>query len=146
MLILTKSKGHMPPTQDSQTNFKPNLICMFLSARARYIMSNPDEIPCIEYDTGIKICLAVSLGVFSLTKVEGKIGRKKNPWIIRKLNKALGLGRKSKKVWDILSISDNTANIEKYHPHETSKLSWCELISVFQSHNSAIFLEACNLE
>ena len=37
----------MPPTQDSQTTFKPNLTCILLSARARYIMSNPDEIPCI---------------------------------------------------------------------------------------------------
>jgi hypothetical protein len=36
----------MPPTQDSQTTFKPNLTCIFLSARARYIMSNPDETPC----------------------------------------------------------------------------------------------------
>ena len=37
----------MPPTQNSQTTFKPNLTCIFLSARARYIMSNPDETPCI---------------------------------------------------------------------------------------------------
>ena len=73
----------------------------------------------IRFDT--LIYFAVSLGVFSSNKVHGKIGVKKNPWIIRKLNKALGLGRKSKKVWDILSISDNRANIEKYHPHETSK-------------------------
>ena len=73
----------------------------------------------IRYD--IVFNFAVSLGVFSSNKVSGKIGAKKNPWIIRKLNKALGLGRKSKKVWDILSISDNTANIEKYHPRETSK-------------------------
>ena len=46
-----------------------------------------------------------------MTKVQGK----KIPWVIKQLNKALGLGRKSKKVWDILSISKNTANIEKYH-------------------------------
>ena len=65
--------------------------------------------------------LAVILGVFSLTKVEGKNQGKKIPWIIKQLNKALGLGRNSKKVWDILSISENTANIEKYHPDETSK-------------------------
>ena len=36
----------MPPTQDFQTTFKLNLTCIFLSARTRYIMSNPDEIPC----------------------------------------------------------------------------------------------------
>ena len=84
----------------------------------------------IRYD--IVFNFAVSLGVFSSNKVSGKIGAKKNPWIIRKLNKALGLGRKSKKVWDILSISDNTANIEKYHPHKTSKcLGVHKLISVF---------------
>ena len=69
----------------------------------------------------VVIYFAVSLGVFSSNKVSGKMGAKKNSWIIRKLNKALGLGRKSKKVWDILSISDNKANIEKYHPHKTSK-------------------------
>ena len=34
----------MPPTQDSQTSFKPNLTCIFLSAR--YIISNPDGGPC----------------------------------------------------------------------------------------------------
>jgi hypothetical protein len=73
----------------------------------------------IRYD--IVFNFAVSLGLFSSNKVSGKIGAKKNPWIIRKLNKALGLGRKSKKVWDILSISDNTANIKKYHPEEKSK-------------------------
>ena len=73
----------------------------------------------IRYDS--EIYFSVSLGVFSSNKVQGNIGVKKNPWIIRQLNKALGLGRKSKKVWDILFISDNTANIEKYHPHETSK-------------------------
>ena len=60
---------------------------------------------------------SVLLGVFSVTQVLGK----KNPWIIKRLNKALGLGRNSKKVWDILSISENTANIKKYHPDETSK-------------------------
>jgi hypothetical protein len=74
-----------------------------------------------EYYTEIEICLAVSLGVFSLTEVQGKVRGKKIPWVIKKLNKALGLGRKSKKVWDILSISDNTANIKKYHPEEKSK-------------------------
>ena len=36
----------MPPTQDSQTTFKPNLTCIFLSARAKYIVSNPDGRPC----------------------------------------------------------------------------------------------------
>ena len=64
---------------------------------------------------------AVLLGVFSLTKVKGKIQGKKIPSIIKKLNKALGLERNSEKVWDILSISDNAANIAKYHPNETSK-------------------------
>ena len=71
----------------------------------------------VEYD--IEIFFPVLLGVFSVTQVLGKVQGKKNPWIIRQLNKALGLGRKSKKVWDILSISDNTANIKKYHPPET---------------------------
>ena len=56
-----------------------------------------------------------------MTEVQGKVRGKKIPWIIKKLNKALGLGRKSKKVWDILSISDNTANIKKHHPEEKSK-------------------------
>ena len=68
----------------------------------------------IEYDN--EIFFPVLLGVFSVTQVLGKVQGKKNPWIIRQLNKALGLGRKSKKVWDILSISENTANIKKYHP------------------------------
>ena len=36
----------MPLTQDSQTTFKLNLTCIFLSTRTRYIMSNPDETPC----------------------------------------------------------------------------------------------------
>ena len=39
-------KSQMPLTQDSQTTFKPNLTCICLSARARNIMSNPNEIPC----------------------------------------------------------------------------------------------------
>jgi hypothetical protein len=69
----------------------------------------------VEYD--IEFFCSVLLGVFSVTQVLGK----KNPWIIKRLNKALGLGRNSKKVWDILSISENTANIKKYHPDETSK-------------------------
>ena len=34
-------------TQDSQITFKPNLTCIFLSARARYIISNPDGRPCM---------------------------------------------------------------------------------------------------
>ena len=38
--------SQMPPTQDSQTTFKPNLTCTFLSARARYIISKPDGRPC----------------------------------------------------------------------------------------------------
>ena len=37
----------MPPTQDSQNTFKPNLTCTLLSARAWYIISNPDGRPCI---------------------------------------------------------------------------------------------------
>ena len=39
--------GQMPPTQDPQTTFKPNLTCIFLSARARYIKSKPDGRPCM---------------------------------------------------------------------------------------------------
>ena len=66
------------------------------------------------------IFFPVLLGVFSVTQLHGKVRDKKIPWIIKKLNKALGLERKSKKVWDILSISENVANIKKYHP-ETSK-------------------------
>ena len=49
MLILTKSNWaliQMPPTQNSQTTFKPNLTCIFLSVRARYIISKPDGRPC----------------------------------------------------------------------------------------------------
>ena len=69
----------------------------------------------------LKYFFSVLLGVFSVAQVLGKVQGKKNPWIIKKLNKALGLGRKSKTVWDILSISENTAKIKKYHPDETSK-------------------------
>ena len=36
----------MPPTQDSQTTFKPNLTCIFLFPRTRYIMSIPNGWPC----------------------------------------------------------------------------------------------------
>ena len=38
MLLLTKSKGHESEnltTQDSQTTFKPNPTCIFLSVRAK---------------------------------------------------------------------------------------------------------------
>ena len=72
---------------------------------------------CNNIENDIEIYFAVLLGVFSLTKVQGK----KIPSIIKKLNKALGLEKNSEKVWDILSISDNAANIAKYHPNETSK-------------------------
>ena len=72
-------------------------------------------------ENNIEIYFAVLLGVFSLTKVKGKIQGKKIPSVIKKLNKALGLEKNSEKVWDILSISDNAANIAKYHPNETSK-------------------------
>ena len=37
----------MPPNQDSQTTFKPNLTCIFLSARTRYIISIPNGGPCM---------------------------------------------------------------------------------------------------
>ena len=76
---------------------------------------------CNNIENDIKIYFAVLLGVFSLTKVQGKIQGKKIPSVIKKLNKALGLEKNSEKVWDILSISDNAANIAKYHPNETSK-------------------------
>ena len=56
-----------------------------------------------------------------MTKIQGKSQGKKIPWIIKKLNRALGLKRNSEKVWDILSISKNSANIEKYHPTEQKK-------------------------
>ena len=36
----------MPPTQDPQTTFKPNLTCILLSARTRYIISIPNGGPC----------------------------------------------------------------------------------------------------
>ena len=39
----------MPLTQDSQTTFKPNLTTILASARARYIISNPDGRPCSMY-------------------------------------------------------------------------------------------------
>jgi predicted nucleic acid-binding Zn ribbon protein len=53
MLLLTKSKGHKSNAPyslriHSQTTFTPNLNCIFLSARARYIMSYPDERPCTQ--------------------------------------------------------------------------------------------------
>ena len=31
---------------EATESFKSNLTCIFLPARARYIMSNPDETPC----------------------------------------------------------------------------------------------------
>ena len=34
-------------TQDTQTTFKPNLTCIFLSARNRYIISIPNGWPCM---------------------------------------------------------------------------------------------------
>ena len=43
----------MPPHQDSQTTFKPNLTCIFLSARTRYIISIPNGGPCILFVTSI---------------------------------------------------------------------------------------------
>ena len=67
----------------------------------------------------IELYLAVTLRVFSMTQVQGKIQGQKIPRIIAKMNKALGLNPKSLKMWNILSISDNTANIARYHP-ETS--------------------------
>ena len=80
-----------------------------------------DLLLCNNVENDIEIYFAVLLGVFSLTKVQGKVRGKNIPWIIKKLNKALGLERNSEKVWDILSISDNAAKIERYHPNETSK-------------------------
>ena len=55
----------------------------------------------------IKVCLAVSLGVFSLNKVQGR----KIPGFIKKLNRALGLPSKSEKVWDLLFISELKFNV-----------------------------------
>ena len=37
----------MPPTQDPQTTYKPNLTCILLSARTRYIISIPNGGPCM---------------------------------------------------------------------------------------------------
>ena len=54
----------MPLTQDSQTTFKPNLTTILVSARARYIISNPDGRPC----SIIKICIT-SASSNSTTKV-----------------------------------------------------------------------------
>ena len=84
-----------------------------------YSVSSEFTTNTIECD--IEINFSVLLGVFSVTQVHGKVQGKKIPWIIKQLNKALGLGHKSKKVWDILSISENAANIKKYHPDKTSK-------------------------
>ena len=36
----------MPPTQNSGTTFKLNQTCIFLSAKARCTVSNPNETPC----------------------------------------------------------------------------------------------------
>ena len=38
----------MSTTQDSQTTFKLDLTWIFLSARARYFVSNPDGWPCMQ--------------------------------------------------------------------------------------------------
>ena len=38
--------SQIPPTQDSQSTFKPNLTYIFLPARTRYIIPNPDGGPC----------------------------------------------------------------------------------------------------
>ena len=78
--------------------------------------------------------VSVLLGVFSLAT---KVGGKKVPDFIKKFNKFLGLPSKSDKILDILKISGieeqinnnegniekNMADIAKYHPEETSKLS-----------------------
>ena len=45
----------MPPTQDSKTTFKPNLTWIFLSLRARYIMSKPVGRPCNSVKSMVKI-------------------------------------------------------------------------------------------
>ena len=87
---------------------RPNQSSLFYSVSFEFTVRNMENY--------IKIYFAVSLGVFSLTNVQGKIRGKKIPWIIKKLNRALGLKRNSEKVWDILSISENAAKIEKYHP------------------------------
>ena len=36
----------IPTSQDSQTTFKLNLTCIFISARARYFVSKPNGWPC----------------------------------------------------------------------------------------------------
>ena len=74
-----------------------------------------NDVEC-DIECDIEINFSVFLGVFSVTQLHGKVRNKKIPWIIKKINKALGLERKSKKVWDILSISENAAEIEKHHP------------------------------
>ena len=60
----------MPPTQDSHTTFKPNLTCIFLSARARYIITNPDEIPCSQ---NCKLELELSMGIHYSTILEATL-------------------------------------------------------------------------
>ena len=47
--------SQMPPIQDSQITFKPNLACISLSSIARYIISNPDETPCMQVFCKIKL-------------------------------------------------------------------------------------------
>ena len=97
-------------------------ICRLNQSLLLYSVSFEFTINDVECDIecDIEINFSVLLGVFSVTQLHGKVRDKKIPWIIKKLNKALGLERKSKKVWDILSISENAASIKKYHP-ETSK-------------------------
>ena len=45
---------------------------------------------------------------------------KKVPKVIKSLNKALGLSKTSKVVWDILSIEGIENKVEYYHPNTTS--------------------------
>ena len=58
-------------TQGSQTTFKSNLTCIFLSARARYFVSNPDGGPCKKASYSVNSEEQVKMDLFCL-KIRGR--------------------------------------------------------------------------
>ena len=103
----------MPFTQDSQATFKPNLTCILLSDRTRYIISNPDGRPCtiqaffIE-KWGKTIFLVKSISNFCINKISHAniLSAKKIPSCI---NSALSviLSSNSKFIWQLETLHVN---------------------------------------
>ena len=72
----------IPQSQDSQTTFKPNLTCIFLSTRARYIVSNLDERPCTiksfhsleSFKINGYIYIGFQIGLWEMTELHTECG------------------------------------------------------------------------